>query len=462
MHNNDPYSYIIDRVNIYIPGQSNAINIAGSVLELELYEDIDNIHIQGTISFLDTNNIFENVDFNGTEYMQISVFMPDSPSDKWTGWFYVASVLNTQKGNDTSEAITLQIVDRDSYLNNLINVSKSYAGKITLMMDNILRDAFQNKKRMMFGSQDVQEPVLYIPPNLTPYQAMKVLRDRCTGPTGTPFYLYSSLSDTRLRFFDLMELLELPPINPGQPYIYNQRATDQGDDTSHHIAMMSIKNTENMMDTIRKGFLGAEYNYVNTTGGYVDTVRYDAQKVLENIWKYSSAKSLTPNVQVNANIGGRYMTEYTSAIHTVMASSNVHNDYGGLDEDLTSTFHRSKSVSKAIKHYINKSSISIRVPGRNFFPAQANMTIGNKILIDVLSNAEIHKGMSESELKDQKRSGAYIILSTKHHFINNRYSVDMTLGKLGNKRGLTTESRYGGGLGQVDRRLALAAGLIER
>ena len=148
MHNNDPYSYIIDRVNIYIPGQSNAINIAGSVLELELYEDIDNIHIQGTISFLDTNNIFENIDFNGTEYMQISVFLPDSPSDKWTGWFYVASVLNTQKGNDTSEAITLQIVDRDSYLNNLINVSKSYAGKITLMMDNILRDAFQNKKRM--------------------------------------------------------------------------------------------------------------------------------------------------------------------------------------------------------------------------------------------------------------------------------------------------------------------------
>jgi len=225
---------------------------------------------------------------------------------------------------------------------------------------------------------------------------------------------------------------------------------------------MSIKNTENMMDTIRKGFLGAEYNYVNTTGGYVDTVRYDAQKVLENIWKYSSAKSLTPNVQVNANIGGQYMTEYTSAVHTVMASSNVHNDYGGLDEDLTSAFHRSKSVSKAIKHYINKSNISIRVPGRNFFPAQANMTIGNKILIDVLSNAEIHKGMSESELKDQKRSGAYIILSTKHHFINNRYSVDMTLGKLGNKRGLTTESRYGGGLGQVDRRLALAAGLIER
>ena len=86
MHNNDPYSYVIDRVNIYIPGQSNAINIAGSVLELELYEDIDNIHIQGTISFLDTNNIFENIDFNGTEYMQISVFMPDSPSNKWTGW----------------------------------------------------------------------------------------------------------------------------------------------------------------------------------------------------------------------------------------------------------------------------------------------------------------------------------------------------------------------------------------
>lgn len=456
MRNNDPYGYTIDRVNIYIPGRTQTINIAGSLLELELFEDIDNIHIQGTITFLDTNNIFENIDFNGTEYMQISAFIPDSPSDKWTGWFYVESVLNTQKGNDTTEAITLQIVDRDSYLNNLINVSKSYAGKITLMMDNILRDAFQSKKKMMFYSQDVQEPILYIPPNLTPYQALKVLRDRCTGPTGTPFYLFASLADTRLRFFDLMDLLDLPPINAGQPYRYNQRAADLGSDTSHHIAMMNIKSTENMMDTVRKGFVGAEYQYINPTGGYVDTVKYDAQKVFENIWKYSSAKSLAPNVQVNANVAGKYMTDYTSAIHTVMASSNVHNDYGGLDEDLTTTFHRSRSISKAVKHYIEKSTISIKVPGRNFFPSQANMTIGNKILIDVLSNSDLRKGMSESELKDQKRSGAYMILSTKHHFVDNRYSVDMTLGKLGNKQGLTTASRVGYGFGQVDRALALA------
>tara|TARA_B100001109_G_C18848031_1_gene467834 strand:+ start:46 stop:1434 length:1389 start_codon:yes stop_codon:yes gene_type:complete len=462
MPRNDPYSYTIDKVNIYVHGRTSVINVAGSLLELELEEDIDNLHVMGSLSFLDTNNVFENIDFNGTEYMQISGYLPDSPSDRWSRWFHVQSVMKAQKGNDTSEAFTLSIIDRDSFWNNAINVNKSYAGKITLMMDNILRDNFQNNKRLLFGSQDVQEPILYIPPNLTPYQTLKVLRDRCTGAAGTPFYLYAAANDNRLRFFDLMELLDIPAINEGRPYIYNQRSQDTGgvNETAYHIADMDITDTENMMDTIRKGYVGAEYQYVNTTGGYVDIVKYDAQKVVSNIWKYSSAKSLAPNINANATIGGSYLTDLTSTVHSYTTSSNVYNDFASIDEDLTNSFHRSRSISKALKHYMDKSAISIRVPGRNFFPSQKCMTIGNKIEIDILSNNDLRKGMSSSELKDQKRSGKYIILSSRHHFVNNRYSVDLTIGKLGNKQGNTTASRYGDGFGQVDRSIAKAAGLI--
>lgn len=463
MSSNDPFSYVIDKVNIYIHGQTEVLNVAGSLLELELMEDIDNLHITGSLSFLDTNNVFENVDFDGTEYIQISAMLPDSPSDRWSSWFHVVRVMKTSKGNDTAEAITVELIDRDSYINNLINVNKSYAGKITLMMDNILRDNFKAQKRMMFSTQDIQEPILYIPPNLTPYQTLKVLRSRCTGPTGTPFYLFAVLNDNRLRFFDLFDMLNLPAINQGSPYTFNQRATDTGDvqDTSYHITTLDIRNTEDMMTLIRKGMVGAEYNYVNTTGGYVDIVKYDAQKVIDNIWKYSTQKTLAPVVNVNAQASGTYLTDYKSTVNTFMTSSNVYNDFAGLDEDLTTAFHRPRAISAAVKEYMGKSSISIRVPGRNFFPSQKNMTIGNTIEIDILSNNDLRKGMSARELKDQKRSGKYVILSSRHHFVDNRYSVDLTLGKLGNRSGTTTAGRYGGGFGQVDRSLAQAAGLID-
>ena len=303
----------------------------------------------------------------------------------------------------------------------------------------------------MYGSQDVQEPILYIPPNLTPYQTLQVLKDRCTGATGTPFYLYATLNDNNLRFFDLMDLLDINTINV-TPYSYNQKSTDTGgvNQTAYHIADMDVSNTEDMMETVRRGYVGAEYQYINTTGGYVDIVKYDAQKVVNNIWKYSSAKALAPNINANASISGAYLTDLTSTVHSHTTSSNTYNDFASIDEDLTTAFHRSRSISKALKHYMEKSLISIKVPGRNFFPSTKCMTIGNKISIDVLSNNDLRKGMSSTELKDQKRSGKYIILSCRHHFVNNRYSVDLSLGKLGNKKGNTTASRQGYGIGQVD------------
>ena len=361
---NDPFSYVIDKVNIYIHGQTEVLNVAGSLLELELMEDIDNLHITGSLSFLDTNNVFENVDFDGTEYVQISAILPDSPSDRWSSWFHVVRVMKTSKGNDTAEAITVELIDRDSYINNLINVNKSYAGKITLMMDNILRDNFKAQKRMMFSTQDIQEPILYIPPNLTPYQTLKVLRSRCTGPTGTPFYLFAVLNDNRLRFFDLFDMLNLPSINQGSPYTFNQRATDTGDvqDTSYHITTLDIRNTEDMMTLIRKGMVGAEYNYVNTTGGYVDIVKYDAQKVVDNIWKYSTQKTLAPVVNVNAMASGTYAVQIYANDYSLGGGhyyeyySGTMSYYGGS----TNSTHTDEVVLHRAGHAPNNGHIQLR------------------------------------------------------------------------------------------------------
>lgn len=451
----DPYDFVLHSCVITASRLDKTYNITNLVQEAQFYENIENVHIHGNITFIDSNNVFETIDFSGTEILDISYFIPDSPSSKWKGRFIINKVLKTQKGNDNVEAITLQLVDYDTYWNSLINVSKSHKGKISFIMEQVLKDSFNDTKKLMYGNQEIQRPIQYLSPNITPYQILNTLKNRCSGPTGTPYYLFASLNDNSLRFFDLQEILDLPTLNTGKPYSFGTYASESNENgppqnKSYHIAAMDTRDTEDMLALITFGAVGARYEYINTTGNYSDSYKFDAQKVFENIWNRSKQNQLVPCFDPVAAVGGKYLTDYESIVHSEVATSGTYYQMASLNEDLTDIFHRSKSISLVMKTFMRKSTISVVVPGRNFFPFEANLTIGNKIDINVLSNTDITKSMNHKQIFDQKRSGPYMILAAKHQFTGKRYSVHLKLGKLGNLTGNTQINRMGYGQGQID------------
>ena len=462
--NPDPHAFVLSKVTIFAARQSQTLDITTSVVELELYENINSLTLHGSLTFVDTAGIFEAADFSGTEAIFVNAHIPDSPSDKWTRMFYATKVVKGSKASDNVEAFTIQLMDVDSYKNNINNISRAYSGKISDCLTSILMEVWPtDNRRVMVGTQTIQEPIKYIVPNITPYEAMKVLTNRATGASGTPYYLYSSLSDRNIRFFDLKELLDHSILNQ-QSYIYSAAHVNMDEGTpvskSYHISHMDLRETEDMMSLIKNGDIGARYEYINTAGGYVDEYHHDASKVFENVWNRSNQKQLAPVFDPIAQVGGKYLSEATAVNVSQITTSGVFEDFPSLNEDLSELFHRSKSVSKSLRNFIRKSAITITVPGRNFFPLRANHTISNKLNITVLANTDISESMSDKQKLDMKRSGDYIVLAAKHNFnnVSKKYSVTMKLGKLGNREGQTTASRTGYGLGQVDPALAKAAG----
>ena len=83
-----------------------------------------------------------------------------------------------------------------------------------------------------------------------------------------------------------------------------------------------------------------------------------------------------------------------------------------------------------------KSSINIRVPGIMYMVG-ANASIGRQIdFIYPANNTNMisQSSASDEDIIDKKRSGTYIIYTTRHHFNDTQHNVDMSCVKLGNRR----------------------------
>ena len=468
----DPFSFIFQEILIHPSGRANKpLNVTSNVAELELYENINELSIHGSMTIIDTDSIIANVDIQGSELVNVKITIPDSFNEAvFEKFLRISKILDTSQGSDNVEAYTFQLVDEDTYQNSLHNVSRAYTGITSEIISNILREFFPGKtlpsrtgagtEPLLVGQNKlpIQGKIKYIVPNINPYQAIKVLTKRSTGSTGTPFYAFSTLCDRKIRFYDLKDLLALqPPVNvnaegsqvPQQSYTYSAAgannpvlATDHG--MSFVISRLDTRETEDMLSLINEGDVGATYEYINTTGGYIDQYHHSATKMFERVWEGTSTQaSLAPVFDPLAEVGGKYLSDYKSINISMVAASNIFDqaDVSSLNEDMTDIYHRSKSTGKAFRHFTRKNSLHIEVPGRNFFPVtpEKNMTVSNKINIKVLANRDVKSTDPQKKLLDQKKSGDYLILATKHVFnnVSGKYSCVHKLGKLGNISGNT-------------------------
>jgi len=117
----------------------------------------------------------------------------------------------------------ISIVEEHAYLSSLKKVQRSYEGYHVEIIEKILKDNLdlelmydRNKPFTGFKKRRV------IVPNMTPLEAANWVKDSSPDAYGSPYYLYSTISDERIRYIDLETILNLSPLNYSTPYIYAQ------------------------------------------------------------------------------------------------------------------------------------------------------------------------------------------------------------------------------------------------
>jgi hypothetical protein len=430
--------FIIESVLLFSSRTIEPIELKNSVSDLEVYEHLNKPYLTASINVVDGQRLFDRFDFQCAENVLISIKRSQA-SPEYVKTFIIEKIIKSNKVNETTEVLTLHLIEETLFKSNLQNVNKALTGSPYEIIKKISYD-YLDKTTKMLGEADYQKDIKVIVPNLHPMEAMTWIKDRATTTEGYPQYLFSSFASPYLFYADLGSILSQPVINENLPYLYSQNATQvAGDQKFFAIQSYTYENVENTNYMISKGVVGAKHTFIDTMGNQVFDVDFNIHDELKNIVESKNSRQSDLNLSDKFLNDGKRLSDYTSRVITNISTNGAYRildgSYNTYGEERDVGGHKKKVIAMALKHMLAKTPITIQVNGRDYLSGEGSgpkhRSIGAMIKIIFLGNGDAessNKGVSIDPFK----SGDYIIYSIKHRIQANRYDTIMTCVKIAN------------------------------
>ena len=194
-----PFDFKINKVVISAERYQFVVDIARVISEINIYEHIDKPFLTGSILFNDNANLYNEINWLGTEKVEIEIALDEDGDNVINRVFRVQKINRAVKSNDQNETFLINIVEEHAYLSSLKKVQRSYEGYHVEIIEKILKDNLdlelmydKNKPFTGFKKRRV------IVPNMTPLEAANWVKDSSPDAYGSPYYLYSTISDERI------------------------------------------------------------------------------------------------------------------------------------------------------------------------------------------------------------------------------------------------------------------------
>ena len=436
-----PFDFKINKVVISAERYRFVVDIARVISEINIYEHIDKPFLTGSILFNDNANLYNEINWLGTEKVEIEIALDEDGDNVINRVFRAQKINRAVKSNDQNETFLISIVEEHAYLSSLKKVQRSYEGYHVEIIEKILKDNLdlelmydRNKPFTGFKKRRV------IVPNMTPLEAANWVKDSSPDAYGSPYYLYSTISDERIRYIDLETILNLSPLNYSTPYIYAQAFGSKASDfdlinQSYIIQSYRTANTEDLLNLVKRGYVGAQWNFFDAYKGEQYEVRHDIKKTFDELVSRQvfPPTQNDPTYDEDANLHSHVSRELNQ-----ISTSRIYTDwdiYSSYHEDEDDVLHENKVVQKSLRSFLLKSPLDINVPGRNFLKRNHNMTIGNILRLRFHINDDQE---TSGQAIDHKRTGEYLVYAARHVFTANRYTVNLTCTKMAQENGVET------------------------
>jgi hypothetical protein len=416
-----------------------SVQLKAVTTTVEIYESLEKPYLTGLIEFIDAANVFSDYNIEGSEKITITWVDDDPQAKSFTKTFFVDKVVSVSRSNGNTQSVVLHLVEDIAYVSNLQYVNRSYKGNSSNIISKISKD-FLNKE--VIGSDTDTNSIKVIVPNLSPIEAMEWLRNDATTTEGYPFYLFSTLIDKELLYFDLGTLITRQAFNADTPYVWDPSILSHPLEEARvkKILSFTVNNTENLYEIIKRGFVGSNYELINVLSGERTKIKFDVMKdaftdLAKKLNKNQSNINYSPTNRIETDtktaIDGKYFSNLNSASITQIGTSRIFDtsddkslSYGEKSIELE---YRRNIISRALQSFMYKSSITFAVEGMDFLNGEKSYTIGNTCrLLFNTSDAD------DSRPNDKKLSGDYLITEAQHIFKKERYDVKFTGLKLAN------------------------------
>tara|TARA_B100000575_G_scaffold62709_2_gene47820 strand:+ start:22527 stop:23948 length:1422 start_codon:yes stop_codon:yes gene_type:complete len=454
-----PFSYYFSNIKVTADRfAGNEYNLERIVSEFSIYEHVDKPFLTAEMVLVDADpniNLLNEIHFMGTETVSVEILTQEDSGFKLKKDFIVTEVTQSIKSNDANEIVLIKLIEDVGYLSSLMRVSRSYTGKKIDIIEQLVkltgRGLAKQKKDTFNLTEDKLTRVLV--PNMTPLEAANWLKDSLHTDEGMPFFLYSTISENDLYLTELNKMLTQDTMFR-EKFVYSQAYDHQSflnmhsvtnrdkpmgyADAAFTIMNYEVSNTDDTLTLARKGYTTAEYNFVDTTLGQNTKIDYRMSDTYRQLMNKGILHGTTqfPTYDFKAEFADKRIEDYTTREITHFSTSRQYNDYTeveGYHEGRQKNRHEQKIISKSLRWWLLKQSIDITVPGTNFFRANQNASIGNKIHLSFVGNMPADYTTDDNNLLDRKKSGEYLIYAARHQFSGNFYTVNLTCAKLGNE-----------------------------
>jgi hypothetical protein len=418
--------------------------LAPSISEINVFENIDLPYLTGAIMLSDSFDLTNKISFRGTEKINLKVRINGDETAKSVSKDFIVTDIKVVPTQDTSEMLRLNIIEEHAFLNQLITVSKAYDGKPEDIIGKIAKDQLDMEFYVPdeFSSSAVA-PMKVVIPNMTPLDAIRWIKDRLVSPNGMPFFFYSTLNSDKPFLTNLEFMLAENIRNAERPFTYGQAfnrwsTTQNVLEQARNIESYNLPKSENMYGLVSKGAVSSTYEYIDTLRN-TDTRKTQSKISMNDILgRMQSANIINSNQHSpiyddKFQIDGKTFDDFNPSNISQITTSNTYSELANYYEAETLENQQLKAISRALRYYLLKSPIEISMPGFEFLGRGKNITIGRQILLNFLKN-DPDILQNNSEALDKKRSGNYLIYAARHIIKPEKYSVSLSCVKLADQK----------------------------
>jgi hypothetical protein len=396
----------LDKVRIITPSGFYQ-DIAGQVINVQVYEDIFSPFITGSLIVKESLDLVNLFPFIGEEYLELEIRTPSLEKNNIKSTFYIYKMSDRELLGDRGVVYQLHFISVEAISDLNKKISKTFTGKVSDLVQKFITDKYDGMESTKAISSDpTTNSIKYTSNYWSPVQNIMHLVDNAVNSNKTPDYVFFENRDG----FYFISLETLYSNNVFQEFTYDKYTRDSlpgggsvrnVQEDYKRILSITIPTGFDYMDRIRSGMLSSKLITYDVTKKTYTSKNYDMFKRFEqqkhlNKFPINSNKSLFRN---NALI----MTE-------PKAFAN-HSGFG----DVTNT--RTIQERTSLMKLAEANKLEITVPGR------ADYTVGQKIAV-VLNKME-QTTEKDGDITDKMFSGFYIIAAINHYIDREKHECVM-------------------------------------
>jgi len=452
-----PKRYSINKARISADrSKGKFIDIETAIADLVLYEHLDNAYMTGSMTIVDSVDLYRLMAFQGTEKLELEISYDNEDSNllPFIKTFVITSVSRSVRSFENLDVLKFTLTEEHMFLNKAEVISKAVKGKPNEIISEILADTDLDVEVELVSDVEAQGPFKYLIPYLNPLHAVDNILKTATTVEGFPYFLYSTITkDKKLEYKSLDDILsDMPLVSKSDPFQYSIVKTQLSEQNikgtfsanpelrglvtpgdlqlqhaAKYIEKYEIVNLENTISMLEMGVIGADRQVINVNEWRGHQSHDSILETLESI------KDKLPNDQKKLsyddkayeglhNKAGQQFTHLFSS-HTYSDNSANLYDAGAYPGDEIIP----REGAEDLKAYMEKSPVNITVPGYMFWPRTKDRdtrSLGKNFFLRFMSS-DI-EGVEKDRPYDRHRSGQYFCYAAAHVFTQDGYSVNMT------------------------------------